>query len=197
MGADTPRSYTTGQAAKLCGLGVSTLKRCLGKGEIRFYRTPGGDMRIPHENLMQFMRRYGMPLPGEPAGGSLSSLLYVRSRELMGALEAAFAAPVSGAGPAVAASEMEFGALLATLQPEIVILESEGSVEADARRIAGVRAILRGRPTRVGLLGAAGMDFSLLPAAAQPDAVARVGGTAVWAEELCASLCGGAFRRAG
>lgn len=54
--------YTSGEAAGICGLSLSTFKRWVTKGSVRTYRTPGGDIRIMHEQLLEFMKEYDIPL---------------------------------------------------------------------------------------------------------------------------------------
>lgn len=60
--------FTTGEAAKLCGVNLRTVIRWVERGELDAYSLPGrGDKRIPREALQAFMQRHGMPLPPELA----------------------------------------------------------------------------------------------------------------------------------
>ena len=54
---------TTGEAARLCGVQLNTIKNWIRNGEINAVRTPGGHWRIPRAEFLAFMRRTGMALP--------------------------------------------------------------------------------------------------------------------------------------
>lgn len=57
------KAFTTGQAARMCGVSIRTLKRWLERGEMTGYRLPGsGEWRIPRQELVSFMVRHGIPL---------------------------------------------------------------------------------------------------------------------------------------
>ena len=54
---------TTGEAAKLLGVGLNTVKRWIASGDLRGIRTPGGHWRIPEAALRSFMQARGMRIP--------------------------------------------------------------------------------------------------------------------------------------
>jgi len=55
--------YTSGEVATICGVSADTVSRWFDLGQIQGYRLgPGGDRRIPYENLKQFMLSHGIPL---------------------------------------------------------------------------------------------------------------------------------------
>ncbi len=56
---------TTGEAARLCGVQLNTIKNWIRSGEVPAVRTPGGHWRIPRAGFLAFMRRMGMPVPQE------------------------------------------------------------------------------------------------------------------------------------
>lgn len=58
---------TTGEAARILGVGVNTVKRWIGNGALRGLCTPGGHWRIANDDLYTFMRDQGMSTI-EPAG---------------------------------------------------------------------------------------------------------------------------------
>lgn len=57
---------TTGQAARMCGVGVNTIKRWVRQGRIPHMLTPGGHWRIPKKEFLDFMAT----LHDEPDTGS-------------------------------------------------------------------------------------------------------------------------------
>lgn len=56
---------TTGEAARILGIGLNTVKRWISSGALRGVCTPGGHWRISEEDLHQFMQENGMPIPGK------------------------------------------------------------------------------------------------------------------------------------
>lgn len=52
---------TTGETAKMLGVGLNTVKRWINNGDLRAVQTPGGHWRVPEENLQQFMQARGIP----------------------------------------------------------------------------------------------------------------------------------------
>jgi len=55
--------YSTGEAAKICGVSAGTIARCFDRGQLKGWRVPGGTFRrIPHDALVAFMRAHNIPL---------------------------------------------------------------------------------------------------------------------------------------
>lgn len=52
---------TTGEAARILGVGLNTIKRWIISGDLRGVLTPGGHWRIPEDELQSFMSQRGMP----------------------------------------------------------------------------------------------------------------------------------------
>ena len=62
-GTDSSKVYTSGDVAKICGVSPDTVSRWFDMGHIEGYRLgPGGDRRIPHQGLRDFMIKHGIPL---------------------------------------------------------------------------------------------------------------------------------------
>lgn len=55
--------FTTFQAAKACGVYHTTVINWVNTGRLKAHSTPGGHRRIRHEDLIDFMNRFSMPLP--------------------------------------------------------------------------------------------------------------------------------------
>ena len=54
--------YTTGEAAKICKVSQQTIIRCFDTGQLKGFRVPGSRFRrIPHDQLVMFMRENGIP----------------------------------------------------------------------------------------------------------------------------------------
>jgi len=60
--------YTTGVAARLLGLGTSTIQRALTAGKLKFFMTPGGHFRILEKDLEEFATQQGLAWPPPDLG---------------------------------------------------------------------------------------------------------------------------------
>ena len=54
---------TTGEAARICGVRVNTIKRWIQKESIEAVLTPGGHWRIPKQAFMRFLHTWQIPVP--------------------------------------------------------------------------------------------------------------------------------------
>ncbi len=52
-------AITTGEAAKLCGLSRSTLRRAVAAGQLTAWRTPGQHLRFTRQACIDFLRATG------------------------------------------------------------------------------------------------------------------------------------------
>lgn len=69
MGCRGDSILTTGEAAKLCGVSVRTLRRWMDAGLLKFYKVPmSQDRRIQRDVLLKFMGEH--PLPDSSRGGA-------------------------------------------------------------------------------------------------------------------------------
>lgn len=61
---------TTGEAAALCGVSRSTLRRAVAQGQLTAWHTPGRHLRFSHGACVEFARRLGREdLLGSPDRG--------------------------------------------------------------------------------------------------------------------------------
>ena len=57
------KTFTTFEAAKMCGVVHTTVINWANKGKLAHRKTPGGHRRIPISSLRSFMQKYEMPIP--------------------------------------------------------------------------------------------------------------------------------------
>jgi len=115
--------FTTGEVAKICRVGVSTVLKWFNSGRLKGYRMPGSqDRRIPIENLIRFMKEHGIPLRGLED--------YFRYKVLLVATDATFdrllresISKIEDYRFEYASSVFEFGALVATMRPDAIVLD--------------------------------------------------------------------------
>jgi excisionase family DNA binding protein len=147
------QAYTTGEAARICGLSLSTIKRWIKRGALRVYRTPGGDIRIPPDQLRDFMREYDIPLcrldQEEPR-----VLVATEDRRRRGLLVTSIEEQFPACRVQVAASEMDLGFQLGSFRPWAVVLDTPASAEAGLEACGRIRRFLAPEPVRIGMCGA-------------------------------------------
>jgi len=115
--------FTTGEVAKICRVGVSTVLKWFNSGRLKGYRMPGSqDRRIPIENLIRFMKEHRIPLRGLED--------YLRYKVLLVATDATFdrllresISKIEDYRFEYASSVFEFGALVATMRPDVIVLD--------------------------------------------------------------------------
>jgi two-component system, OmpR family, response regulator RpaA len=74
--------FTTGQVAKICKVAPRTVSKWFDSGRLKGYRIPGSqDRRIPREQLIRFLKEYGMPL-GDLEEEELHKILLIGTEKL-------------------------------------------------------------------------------------------------------------------
>ena len=126
--------YTSGEVAKICGVSSDTVSRWFDLGQIEGYRLgPGGDRRIPLENLRAFMMRHGIPL--DRLGGELRAILVVDDdRHFLDIVTRALA-KFTGYEIITASTAFDAGAQVAERNPRLIILDIHLG-DMDGRHVA-------------------------------------------------------------
>lgn len=57
------KTLSTAAAAKLCNMGIRSLAGWIDQGLLKAGKTPGGHRRIEVKDLVDFLRRQGLPIP--------------------------------------------------------------------------------------------------------------------------------------
>ena len=68
---------TVSQAGKYCKVSPKTIINWIDAGHLKAYKTVGGHRRIKQEDLDQFLKEKGMPLPEEAKGEEKKKILVV------------------------------------------------------------------------------------------------------------------------
>ena len=55
--------FTAPQVAKICSTDLKTIHNWVNRGEIKFFRTPGRHLRFRREDIMEFLIKFGYPIP--------------------------------------------------------------------------------------------------------------------------------------
>ncbi|MFH0911457.1 MAG: helix-turn-helix domain-containing protein [Planctomycetota bacterium] len=181
------RVYTSGKAAAICGLSLSTLKRWIVRGALRAYRTPGGDIRIPHEELCDFMRQYDMPFQrlAEEETRILLSVKELRFRTL---LLKEIRRQLPDPRIEFAEGSLDLGFALARFHPWAVILSEENGTHNIFSSCDQIRKFLAPQLVRIGFIG----NREISPnTPMQPDAILGEKADAEEIRQFIENLLGG------
>ena len=87
--------FSTGEAAKACGISQQTIIRCFDDGRIHGFRVPGSRFRrIPRAELLVFMRRNDIPTGAYEAFSDLEKAkAYITAQGFLPAMELVDTAP--------------------------------------------------------------------------------------------------------
>jgi excisionase family DNA binding protein len=61
--AGPPELFTASQFARFCHVDLKTIHNWADKGEVRHFRTPGRHLRFHRADVIEFLRKYGYPVP--------------------------------------------------------------------------------------------------------------------------------------
>src|SRR6266481_2253220 len=62
-GTETPELFTASEFAHFCRVDLKTIHNWADKGQIRHFRTPGRHLRFRRLDVIDFLRKYGYPVP--------------------------------------------------------------------------------------------------------------------------------------
>lgn len=61
--AQSKELFTASEVAKFCQVDLKTIHNWADRGEIRHFRTPGRHLRFRRVDVLDFLRKYGYPVP--------------------------------------------------------------------------------------------------------------------------------------
>lgn len=161
-------SYTSGEAARLCGLSPSTIKRWVDRGALKAYQTPGGNLRILQDHLLDFMRECGIPSHETPADSPPVILLAVENENTRSALVRAARQWGDALVVKIAKGDFDFGYILGQSRPAFIVLEGRSRRSLDC---AEIRRVLTPETVRIGIVAPLGQRVKAGDAS-RPDVAA-------------------------
>jgi len=66
------KPFTTYQISQMVNVDITTVIDWIDKGLLNAYKTPGGHRRVKWDELVEFLKKYDMPIPENVAAGLLS-----------------------------------------------------------------------------------------------------------------------------
>jgi excisionase family DNA binding protein len=138
--------FTASEVARFCQVDLKTIHNWADRGEIRHFRTPGRHLRFRRVDVLDFLRKYGYPVPDVLRQGKPSVLVIDEDPSQLEALRKAL-----GARFEVAAFGDPVDALIAigSEPPDVVVLDLASSKLDGLSCIARLKAAEATRHVRV------------------------------------------------
>lgn len=119
------RVFTTGEAAKVCGVSQQTIIRSFDAGRLTGFKVPGSKFRrIPRDELVRFMRANGMSLEALGEDGAVARVLLISSDQAISRLVESTLKDDRRFSLMVAGNAFDAGLLTESFRPGIVILST-------------------------------------------------------------------------
>ena len=134
-----PELFTASDVADFCQVDLKTIHNWADKGEIRHFRTPGRHLRFRRLDVLDFLRKYGYPIPEVAAHGQAQGRRHRRrSRTSLAAVRRGLSRRFD-----LTTFQDPFDALVAVgnLQPDAMILDVKMPGSTACRCLERLRSI--------------------------------------------------------
>jgi len=132
--ATQPELFTASDVARFCQVDLKTIHNWADKGEIRHFRTPGRHLRFRRLDVLDFLRKYGYPIPDVLRMGKPKVVIIDEDPQVLAALRRTLSRRFD-----LTTFQDPFDALVAvgSLQPDALILDVK------MQGLDGIRALER------------------------------------------------------
>lgn len=132
--AEAPELFTASEFAHFCGVDLKTIHNWADKGQIRHFRTPGRHLRFRRLDVIDFLRKYGYPIPEPLRSGKPRVVVVDEDPSVLAAIRKGL-----GRRFEVATFQDPFDALVAlgTLEPDAMV------IDVDMSGLDGIRCLQR------------------------------------------------------
>jgi len=129
-----PELFTASDVARFCQVDLKTIHNWADKGEIRHFRTPGRHLRFRRLDVLDFLRKYGYPIPDVLRMGKPKVVIIDEDPQVLAALRRTLSRRFD-----LTTFQDPFDALVAvgSLQPDALILDVK------MHGLDGIRALTR------------------------------------------------------
>lgn len=135
-----PELFTASDVARFCQVDLKTIHNWADKGDIRHFRTPGRHLRFRRLDVLDFLRKYGYPIPDALRSGKPKVVVVDADAAVLASVRRAL-----GKRFDLVTFIDVFDALVAvgTLQPDALVLD------VDVPGVDGLRCLARLRSIEV------------------------------------------------
>jgi excisionase family DNA binding protein len=115
--------YTTFEISQLCGVNPTTIQNWVKAKKLKAFQTPGGHRRIRREDLISFMKEFGMPLPAELTNDLPTVMIVDDEIDILDILEALMKSDDESVRVIKARSGVEALLMIGESKPDLLILD--------------------------------------------------------------------------
>lgn len=144
--SETKELFTASEVARFCQVDLKTIHNWADRGEIHHFRTPGRHLRFRRTDVLDFLRKYGYPIPDSLLVGKPRVHLIDEDQPSLGHVSRA----LSGRFDITVFSE-PVDALIAigAETPDVVVLDPAGTRLDGVQCISRLKAIPNTRHARI------------------------------------------------
>ncbi|MEK6543633.1 MAG: response regulator [Elusimicrobiota bacterium] len=84
------KTYTTTEISRMCDVYPTTVINWINAGSLSAFVTPGGHRRVRREDLVQFLKKFNMPVPEDLMTGQKRVVIIDDDKEMLRLLERSF-----------------------------------------------------------------------------------------------------------
>lgn len=115
--------YTTFKISQMCGVNPTTVQNWVKEKKLRAFQTPGGHRRIQHEDLIAFLKKFGMPIPAEFVKNPPLVMIVDDEADILDMIEDLLRSGDTDVEVAKAQSGVEALLMIGERKPELLVLD--------------------------------------------------------------------------
>jgi len=115
--------YTTFKISKLCGVNPTTVQNWVKEKKLPAFQTPGGHRRVQHEDLIAFLKKFGMPVPQELAENAPLVMIVDDETDILDLIEDLIRSGNTEVEVSKAQSGVEALLMIGERKPDLLILD--------------------------------------------------------------------------
>ncbi len=115
--------FTTFEISQICGVNPTTVQNWVKAKKLTAFQTPGGHRRVRREDLISFMREFGIPLPAEFLQKRPFIMIVDDERDILDMLESLMKSGDEDFNIAKAQSGVDALVMIGENKPDLLILD--------------------------------------------------------------------------
>jgi excisionase family DNA binding protein len=115
--------FTTFEISQICGVNPTTVQNWVKGKKLRAFQTPGGHRRVRREDLVSFMKEFGMPMPTDLTQGPPLVLIVDDESDILDMLEALMRSGDDDLNVAKAQNGVDALVMIGETKPDLLILD--------------------------------------------------------------------------
>jgi two-component system, OmpR family, response regulator len=115
--------YTTFEISQICGVNPTTVQNWVKGKKLKAFQTPGGHRRVSREDLVSFMKEFGMPIPSDLMQAPPLIMLVDDEIEILDMLESVITSGSEEVKIVTAQSGVEALLMIGESKPALLILD--------------------------------------------------------------------------